>query len=173
MSSEMRTDAHAAATGGGVSASLCSVRRAGAEDVGAAVAAVRELLAELGGSIPETREMEAAAHALVADRDAGLLLLAKLDGEVVGVLAASYQLAIHTAGRYALLQDLWVKPAHRSGSIGRQLVAALCEAGRERGLSRVEVGLPKESFAKIEATRAFYLDNGFQPLGPRMRLPLT
>jgi GNAT superfamily N-acetyltransferase len=149
------------------------VRGAGAEDVSAAVAAIRELLSELGGSMPSIEEMEAAAHELLADPRAGLLLLAEQDGEVVGVLAASYQLAIHTAGRYALLQDLWVKPSHRSGSIGAQLVQALCEAGRERGLSRVEVGLPKESFAKIEATRSFYVRNGFQPLGPRMRLPLT
>jgi hypothetical protein len=39
----------------------------------------------------------------------------------------------------------------------------------EQGVSRIEVGLPKESFAAIRATEAFYLDNGFERLGPRMR----
>ena len=36
-------------------------------------------------------------------------------------------------------------------------------------MARVEVGLPRESFAGIRATEAFYLRNGFEPLGPRMR----
>jgi hypothetical protein len=31
------------------------------------------------------------------------------------------------------------------------------------------VGLPRESFDAIRATEAFYLDNEFEQLGPRMR----
>ncbi len=151
----------------------CTVRRAGAEDLSAAVGAVRDLLVELGGNPPPIEAMQAAARELIEVPDAGLLLLAELEGELVGVLAASFQLAIHTAGRYALLQDLWVKPACRSGSIGRQLLEALCAQARARGLPRVEVGLPSDDFPRIEATRGFYLKNGFRPLGPRMRLILT
>lgn len=151
----------------------CTVRRAAAEDLNAAVDAIRELLIELGGTPPSTEAMTAAAGELIDTPEAGLLLLAEQDGELVGVAATSFQLAIHTAGRYALLQDLWVKPSHRSGSIGRQLIEALAEECRALGLPRIEVGLPSEEFPRLQATQRFYLRNGFSPLGPRMRRRLT
>jgi GNAT superfamily N-acetyltransferase len=151
----------------------CNVRRARHEDLKAAAQAVRALLLELGGTPPSIEAMEATTKQLIEDSDAGLLLLAEIGEELVGVLAASWQLAIHTAGRYALLQDLWVKPSHRSDSIGRQMLEELCAHTRALGMPRVEVGLPSESFPQLEATRAFYSRNGFTPLGPRMRRVLT
>jgi hypothetical protein len=39
----------------------------------------------------------------------------------------------------------------------------------EQGVGRIEVGLPRETFAAIGATESFYLGNGFERLGPRMR----
>ncbi len=157
----------------GSSAHACSVRRAHAGDVPAAVAAVRELLVELGGEAPPVEAMEATTRELIERPQAGVVLIAELHGALVGVAAASYQLAIHTAGRYALLQDLWVSPEHRSGSIGAHLISALSAEARALGMPRIEVGLPSESFPRLEATRAFYVRNGFAPLGPRMRLRLT
>ncbi len=85
------------------------------------------------------------------------------------MLAASWQHALHVPGRYGTVQDLWVDPAWRSRAIGRDLLEALFALAREQGIPRIEVGLPQDSFAAIEATRSFYLANGFAPLGPRMR----
>lgn len=152
----------------------CTVRRAGAADLKAAIGAVRELLVELGGTPPSIEAMEAVGRQLIEEpEETGLLMVAEQGGELVGVAAVSYQTAIHTAGRYALLQDLWVKPSHRSAGVGAQLIEALCVQARELGLPRIEVGLPSDDFSRIEATRGFYLRNGFTPLGPRMRLALT
>ena len=36
---------------------------------------------------------------------------------------------------------------------------------RPGGIGRMEVGLPRESFAGVAATEAFYSANGFTPLG--------
>jgi GNAT superfamily N-acetyltransferase len=94
-------------------------------------------------------------------------------GAIVGVLAASWQTAIHVPGRYALIQDLWVAASHRGQAIGGALLDALFALARERAMARVEVGLPRESFAGIRATEAFYLHNGFAPLGARMRRLLS
>lgn len=149
------------------------VRAAGERDVTAIASAVAELLRELGGSPPRPAQMEAATRALLADRDAGALLVAEArDGTVVGVLSASWQVAIHIPGRYALIQDLWVSPAWRSRTVGAGLVAAFTETVRKLGIERVEVGLPKSSFAQIRATEAFYVANGFEPVGRRMRRSL-
>jgi GNAT superfamily N-acetyltransferase len=145
------------------------VLRATPEDLAGVVVAVQELLLELGGAPPAAEALEAATRELIEDRDSGAVLVARVHDEVVGMLAASWQLAMHVPGRYALIQDLWVHPAWRSRSIGADLMTALVELARERGSSRLEVGLPRESFVAIEATTDFYRSNDFQPLGPRMR----
>jgi GNAT superfamily N-acetyltransferase len=146
-----------------------TVARASYGDVSGIVVAAQELLLELGGTPPPTRALTATARELVDDHSAGAVLVARVDREVIGVLAASWQLAIHVPGRYATIQDLWVHPAWRSRSIGRDLVDALVDACRESDIARLEVGLPRNGFSALRATEAFYRANGFEGLGPRMR----
>jgi branched-chain amino acid aminotransferase len=147
-----------------------TVRRATGEDVTAAAAGVAELLVELGGEGPSAVELERAVRELAADRERGALLVAEVEGEgIVGVLAASWQFAVHVPGRYGTIQDLWVHPDWRSKAIGRDLLAAFFELAKGEGAKRVEVGLPRDDFPSLRATEGFYLGNGFANLGPRMR----
>lgn len=150
-------------------ASSWAIRRASPADAGGAVVAVRELLLELGSTPPPTPALEAVVRELIYDERAGAVLVAHAGDQIVGVLAASWQLAIHVPGRYATIQDVWVHPGWRSRTIGAELIDALVELARELDLARIEVGLPRESFNAIGATAAFYRRNGFAPLGPRMR----
>jgi branched-chain amino acid aminotransferase len=150
-----------------------TVRAATGEDVAAVAAAVERLLEELGGRRPERVALEAEIEAALADPAVGVTIVAEAEGEIVGVLSASWQRALHVPGRYATIQDLWVDPERRSDGVGAALVdelAALCEA---QGVVRIEVGLPRESFDAIGATEAFYQRNGFEHLGPRMRRLLS
>jgi GNAT superfamily N-acetyltransferase len=149
-----------------------SVRAAEGSDAAAVADAVEALLEELGGRRPARPALEAEVAALIDDDGVGELLVAEQDGAIVGVLAASWQRAIHVPGRYATIQDLWVDPDWRSGGIGAELVEALAARARERGVARIEVGLPREDFAALEQTEAFYRGAGFEHLGPRMRLLL-
>jgi ribosomal protein S18 acetylase RimI-like enzyme len=156
------------------SAAEWTVREAVAADAPAVAAAVAELLVELSGGGPPAAELEQATLELAGDRGAGTLLVAEAGGEdgIVGVLAASWQQAIHVPGRYGTIQDLWVHPEWRSRAIGRDLIEAYMAIADEEGASRIEVGLPRESFAAIAATEGFYRRNGFEHLGPRMRRKL-
>lgn len=147
----------------------CRVRGAREEDLDAVVSCVSELLRELGSEPPPAGAMRQSARALLEDPAAGTLLVAQAGEAIVGVLAASWQLALHVPGRYALIQDLWVHPHWRSRALGGELLGALFALARERGMARAEVGLPRESFPALAATEAFYTRNGFAPLGPRMR----
>jgi GNAT superfamily N-acetyltransferase len=144
-----------------------AVREAGAEDVTAVAVAIESLLAELGGRRPERSQLEAEVKALLADPEGGSVLVAEADGRLVGVLSASWQRAIHVPGVYATIQDLWVDAACRG--VGAELVEAIASQARRRGVGRLEVGLPRETFAAIASTESFYRRNGFEPLGPRMR----
>jgi GNAT superfamily N-acetyltransferase len=148
------------------------IRPAQDEDTDAVAGCVHALLVELGatpGALPPMRD---AVRALLEDPSAGAVLMAEAGEELVGVIAASWQIAIHVPGSYGLIQDLWVSPQWRSRAIGAELIDALAELARSRGMQRLEVGLPRESFAGFAATEAFYLKNGFDPLGPRMRRSL-
>ncbi len=150
-----------------------SVRAATADDAPAVATAVEALLIELGGERPSTAELQEAARRLADDPGSGALLVAEDDGSIVGVLAASWQFALHVPGRYGTIQDLWVHPEWRSRALGRELILALVREAGEVGVPRLEVGLPQESFAQLGATERFYRDNGFTPLGPRMRRLLS
>jgi GNAT superfamily N-acetyltransferase len=146
-----------------------NVRVAVDADTSAVAGAVHQLLRELGGTPPPLIEMEKTVRELVGDPVTGVVLVAEERGAIVGVLAASWQAAIHVPGRYALIQDLWVASSYRGQAIGGALLDALLARAREQAMARIEVGLPRESFAGIRATEAFYLHNGFAPLGARMR----
>lgn len=150
-------------------ASELTVREADAGDVEGVAAAVGSLLDELGGRRPSSEELEAEVRALLEEPAGGSVLIAEADGGIVGVLSASWQRAIHVPGVYATIQDLWVDEDWRSRGVGAELVEAIASQARTRGVSRLEVGLPRETFAAIASTESFYRRNGFEHLGPRMR----
>lgn len=148
-----------------------AVREARPADAAGVAVGIGELLVELGGEGPSPAALVEATRELAGRRDVGALLLAEAGegGDVIGVLAASWQFAIHVPGRYGTIQDLWVHSSWRSRAVGRELMAALFDLAREEGAKRVEVGLPRDDFPKLKATEGFYLANGFVALGPRMR----
>jgi GNAT superfamily N-acetyltransferase len=150
-----------------------SVRAATVDDAPAVANAVDALLIELGGERPSTAALEEGVRTPVADEGAGALLVAEHEGTIVGILAASWQYAIHVPGRYGTIQDLWVHPNWRSRALGRELIGALVRRAADAGVPRLEVGLPQESFAGLGATERFYRENDFTPLGPRMRRLLS
>jgi GNAT superfamily N-acetyltransferase len=149
------------------------VRPAEHRDSAAVAGAVRELVVELGGTPAPVAAMRAAVRELLDSPRDGAVLVADCGEAVVGVLAASWQRAIHVPGCYALIQDLWVERSWRGHAIGAGLLAALLGLARRQGCDRVEVGLPPPSFSGIAATAAFYRANGFVALGPRMRVALS
>ena len=155
------------------------VRPAREGDASAVAAAVAALVAELGGSPPPRVAIEAEARAHIADPSLGIVLVAEMRSqlsphseakcELVGVLTASWARAIQVAGRLLTIEVLWTRREWRDRGVGAALVEALAAAAGAEGAGRVEVGLPRESFTALRATERFYLANGFERLGPRMR----
>ena len=150
------------------------VRRARPSDSAAVATGVAALLCELGATPPSHTAIEDEARAHIDDPTLGIVLLAVGDGgELVGVLTASWARAIQVPGRMLTIEVLWTRREWRGRAVGAGLVDALAEAAVDAGAARVEVGLPRESFEAIRATERFYLANGFERLGPRMRKELS
>jgi GNAT superfamily N-acetyltransferase len=150
------------------------VRRARPSDSAAVATGVAALLCELGATPPSHTAIEDEARAHIDDPTLGIVLLAVGDGgELVGVLTASWARAIQVPGRMLTIEVLWTRREWRGRAVGAGLVDALAEAAVDAGAARVEVGLPRESFEALRATERFYLANGFERLGPRMRKALS
>jgi GNAT superfamily N-acetyltransferase len=145
------------------------VRPARTEDAPAVAAAVATLLEELGGKPPAIEAIESEARAHIEDPSLGIVLVASAGEGLVGVLTASWARAIQVAGRLLTIEVLWTRREWRDRGVGAGLVEALAVAAAAEGAGRVEVGLPRESFSALRATERFYLANGFERLGPRMR----
>ena len=114
-------------------------------------AAVRELLLELGGDAAAAGGARGrAARALIEDPRRRRAAARRGDGERSSACSArAGRRAIHVPGRYALIQDLWVAPAvARPGDRAPSCCCALFELARERGIARVEVGLPSRALRR-------------------------
>ena len=150
------------------------VRRARPSDSAAVATGVAALLCELGATPPSHTAIEDEARAHIDDPTLGIVVIAVGDGgELVGVLTASWARAIQVPGRMLTIEVLWTRREWRGRAVGAGLVDALAEAAVDAGAARVEVGLPRESFEAIRATERFFLANGFERLGPRMRKALS
>jgi GNAT superfamily N-acetyltransferase len=156
------------------------VRPARTDDVPAVAEAVAALLVELGGTPPARAAIESEARAHIEDPSLGIVLVATTTSshfssdseqncELVGALTASWARAIQVAGRLLTIEVLWTRREWRDRGVGAALVEAIASAAAAEGAGRVEVGLPRESFPALRATERFYLANGFERLGPRMR----
>jgi GNAT superfamily N-acetyltransferase len=143
------------------------VRHADADDAPAVARAVATLLTDLGAAPPDAAAMQDAARAVIDTGDA--VLIAEEDGALVGVLAASWITTVHAGGMYALIQDLWVDGVRRGAGVGAELMTAFCALAQARGATRIEVGIPRDTFAGLADTRRFYERNGFEVVGARMR----
>lgn len=67
-------------------------------------------------------------------------MLAAWNGsEVVGAAVISYRLNVSAGGRFASIEDLYVRPVTRRRGVGRALLEAAAERCVSRGISYVEV----------------------------------
>jgi GNAT superfamily N-acetyltransferase len=136
------------------------IRPASANDVLAILALVRELA-----------EYERLAHLVVATEDSlreslfgprpqAEVLLAELDGEIVGqaLFFTNYSTFLGRGGMY--LEDLYVRPHARKRGVGTALFAELARIGVARGIQRMEWAVLDWNQPSIE----FYKSLGAQPL---------
>ncbi|MFC4107586.1 GNAT family N-acetyltransferase [Micromonospora zhanjiangensis] len=124
--------------------------------------AVAPLLAELG--YPQQVDTLPERIAQLADTPTDAVLVAELDGRVVGVACLHVTVFFHLpgAGR-ARLTALVVESAYRGAGIGARLLRAAETAAGVRGCSALEL----TSAAHREAAHRFYRTAGYEDLPHR------
>lgn len=117
-----------------------TVREAGLGDVEHVVAAYEWLFAP-PGSRPAGWDPDRAAVALhrAIDSDGAAVLIAVLDGELVGVCTAYDDIESVRFGRRVWVEDLAVHPDRRSLGIGKQLLDEAKRWAHARGATHLEL----------------------------------
>src|SRR2546422_6732207 len=85
---------------------------------------------------------ERLAHLLeeaTTDKSRGFLMLARDNGRVVGIAYVATILSAEHCGPVAWLEELYVKPKHRSRGIGTALVTAILERARQTGMVAMDL----------------------------------
>jgi ribosomal protein S18 acetylase RimI-like enzyme len=62
----------------------------------------------------------------------------------LGLAVLRVRPAIWSAGLEAYLAELYVRPSHRGGGLGRALLEAAMEQARARGADRIELGTTED-----------------------------
>lgn len=94
-------------------------------------------------------------------------LIATLNGCPAGVMVLNECQAIYAGGKFGEISELYVLSELRSKGVAALLINEAVAIGNERHWKRLEVGAPVQP--KWCRTLNFYLRNGFEEVGPRLR----
>lgn len=145
-------------------------RRASAADCPQIVDLVNALISELGGKALDVGTATAASERLTANPEMGVVVVAvDTGGAVAGICGLSYQAAIRTIGRYAIVQEMYVVPGQRGRGVGAEMLRRAMGIASRSGCKVVELGTPPESHRQ----ERFYESEGFDTIGLRMRKVLA
>ena len=144
---------------------VTNVRVAAHADRGAALELVRGLLTELGATPPPLQDYAPTYDRIISDETVGFISLGESDGRVVSVCTVSYLDALRTLGRYAIIQEMFVEPEHRSTGVGMEALKFALDHAVANGCQTVELGTPYHGDRQIQ----FYERAGFTEVGARLR----
>ncbi|HWL37333.1 MAG TPA: GNAT family N-acetyltransferase [Frankiaceae bacterium] len=136
------------------------IRPAVPDDVPVVLALIRELATYEREPDAVVATEDGLRTALFGDSPAVHCHVAEEDGEVVGF--ALWFLNFSTwLGRHGIyLEDLYVRPSHRGGGLGKALLETLTSIAAERGYGRVEWSVLDWN----EPAQAFYRSLGAEPM---------
>jgi GNAT superfamily N-acetyltransferase len=131
------TDSETAAAPPGASAAA-TIRAVTPDDLPVLLGMVAELAEyeHLEDQLVATDELY--ARALFGERPAAEALIAEREGEAAGYAVFFATFSTFRAIQGIWLEDLFVRPSHRKGGVGRALLAAVAAILRERGGERLE-----------------------------------
>ncbi len=115
---------------------------------------------EYGSAVRAVPNRKTMRETLAAHLHVDGLLVARLDGDIVGFASFSVQQgSLELDATRGLLSNLYVLPAHRDRGIGSKLLTAVEDALADRGVEHLLL----EVMAGNEHARRFYRSHGYEP----------
>ena len=107
---------------------------------------------------PDTAAQQRGLNAILSDPAVGEILVARQNGQIVGMVNVLYSISTALGARVALLEDMVVAPAMRGSGLGSQLLAAAIKHAKQRGCLRITLLTDADNYA----AQAFYQKQGFE-----------
>ncbi len=108
---------------------------------------------------PDTVAQQRGLTAILNNSNVGEILVARQNGQIVGMVNLLYTVSTALGARVALLEDMVIAPSMRGSGLGSQLLAAAIEHAKQRGCLRITLLTDADN----GAAHAFYQKQGFAP----------
>ena len=86
---------------------------------------------------PDYHKQAAALYTIISSPDTGIILVARDNGKLVGMVSLLFSVSTALGGRVALLEDMMVSPAERGKGIGSDLLKAAIATAHEYDCQRI------------------------------------
>ena len=135
----------------------------------ASLADIHEILALIKDQFHEhnilwdERELHLAVSGILTDERWGHFMLARQDGQVVGLAAIAYAWTLEHGGKSAWLDELYVVPRWRSRGIGGALLEGVIAFVQRQGCLALDLEVDEDH----QRAEHLYQRKGFVPLSRR------
>lgn len=148
------------------------VQRATQADANITVKLIKALLDELNGAPIEwdTDKVETLCKSMIELEEYIVFHSINNDGQVVGVITIAETETIYAGGKIGIIQELYIVPSMRCQELGKSLVQKARQYASSKKWNRLEVGAP--AYPQWSRTKDFYIKEGFQEVGPRLKYHL-
>lgn len=137
------------------------IRPATAADIPALCGLLAVLFTQEAEFSPDAEAQARGLARIIADPQTGAILVARREGEAIGMANVLYTVSTALGERVALLEDMVVAPAARGQGVGSGLLRAAIAHARSAGCRRVTL----LTDAGNEAAQRFYAQHGFTASG--------
>jgi ribosomal protein S18 acetylase RimI-like enzyme len=86
---------------------------------------------------PDHQAQQTGLQAIISNPDIGIILLARHNNKVVGMVSLLFSISTALGGRVAILEDMVVLPDKRGVGIGSELLTAAISTARDSGCQRI------------------------------------
>ena len=121
-----------------------------------------------GEHVPESFVEEIQRHVRAGDLE---VLAASLDDQMVGVLVLAFRPSVSLGGRFASIEDLYVRPEARRRRVGSALLKAADERCTVRGAHYLEAQVQEGEADTFYAAFGYELEPGVQVFSRSLVIP--
>lgn len=108
---------------------------------------------------PDTQAQQQGLSLILQQPDLGRILVARQQGQVIGMVSLLFSISTALGGRVALLEDMVVDQHHRGRGIGSQLLAFAINHARQQQVRRITLLTDHDN----HSAQRLYQQHGFQP----------
>ncbi len=153
-----------------------TIKRISVNEAGLLANLIAELLYDFnvksGNSnfVIDKAKIETVCKELLPRENFGAFIAFDTSNNPAGMITIAQATAIYNGGDFGVITELYVDRNIRSQGLGKLLIETGLEFSRSQKWQKVEVGAPNKT--DWPRTIDFYLKNGFEEKGPKLRINL-